>query len=125
MTQPLASENQAQPRDFRVCTASTKVTEAELAELEKAASTRGIRLGEWIREVLLREVRGSSQTEYAIRFMTEIVGLQLFLTHALSPIVQGEKMNAEQYNELMRQVKFHKQDVASEMLARPLAEKAK
>jgi len=36
-------------------TASAKVTDHELAELECAATRRGVRLGEWIRDLLLRE----------------------------------------------------------------------
>jgi hypothetical protein len=39
-------------RNFRVHTASTKVTQSEFAELERAAAERGLRLSEWIREVL-------------------------------------------------------------------------
>ena len=42
-------------QNFRIHTASTKVTQSELAELERAAAERGIRLSEWIREVLFRE----------------------------------------------------------------------
>ena len=38
-------------QNFRIHTASTKVTQSEFAELERAAAERGIRLGEWIREV--------------------------------------------------------------------------
>jgi hypothetical protein len=33
-----------------------------LAELERAAAERGIRLGEWIRDVLFRELRGGATT---------------------------------------------------------------
>ena len=53
MTQTISEINQNQPREFRTVTASTKVTDVELAELEQAAVSRGVRLGEWIRDVLL------------------------------------------------------------------------
>ena len=78
-------------RNFRIYTASTKVTQSELAELERAAAERGIRLSEWIRQVLYRELRDSDQMNsgdhinYGKRLLTQIVGLQVFLTNVLSP----------------------------------------
>ena len=111
------------PPYFRVHTASTKVTQSELAELERAAAARGIRLSEWIREVLLRELRGSGpmnsgdHVNYGRRLLTEIVGLQIFLTSVLSPMSRGEWPSAEQYKEVMRQVKAHKHRWIQEILA--------
>jgi hypothetical protein len=52
-----AKKNESQ--NFRIRTASTKVTQSEFAELERAAAERGFRLSEWIREVLFRELRDS------------------------------------------------------------------
>src|SRR5260370_42363051 len=106
-------------------TASTKVTESELAELERAAAERGIRLSEWIREVLFRELRDSDQMNscdhinYGKRLLTEIVGLQVFLTHILSPMSRGEWLDAEQYEEIMRQVKAKKHRWAQQIFAGP------
>ena len=44
--------------NFRIRTASTKVTQSEFAELEHAAAEHGLRRSEWIREVLFRELPG-------------------------------------------------------------------
>jgi len=71
-------------RNFRVHIASTKVTQAEFAELERAASERGLRLSEWIREVLFQELRDSDHINsgdhfnYGKRLLTEIVGFCKF-----------------------------------------------
>ena len=54
--------------------------------------------------------------------MTEIVALQLFLTNALSPVACGERMSAEQYQELMRNVKTNKHRAAREVVAQYAAE---
>ncbi|MGA2335044.1 MAG: hypothetical protein ABSG08_06675 [Terriglobales bacterium] len=54
--------------------------------------------------------------------MTEIVALQLFLTDVLSPVVCGEHMSAEQYQNLMRNVKTNKQRAAGEVIAQYVAE---
>jgi hypothetical protein len=37
--------------------------------------------------------------------LAEIIGLQMLLTNALAPVLQGERMSAEQYQYLMRHVK--------------------
>lgn len=117
MTQIISDENQNQPRGFRTFTASTKVTEVELNELERAAAECGVRLGEWIREAVLKAARSSSGALGASPLMTEIVALQLFLTNALSPVARGERMSAEQYQELMRNVKTNKHRAAREVVA--------
>ena len=122
MTPLITGGNQNQPREFRTFTASTKVTEVELNELEQAAAACGVRLGEWIREVLLREAKSSSNTIAIGHLMTEIVALQLFLTDVLSPVACGERINAQQYQELMRKVKTNKQRAAREVIAQYAAD---
>ena len=112
-------------RNFRVHIASTKVTQAEFAELERAASERGLRLSEWIREVLFQELRDSDHINsgdhfnYGKRLLTEIVGLQVFLTHVFSTMSRGEWLDAEQYEEITRQVKAKKHRWAQEILEQP------
>jgi hypothetical protein len=109
--------------NFRIRTASTKVTQSEFAELERAAAERGFRLSEWIREVLFRELRDGDHTDsgdhinYGKRLLTEIVGLQVFLTHVLSTMSRGEWLDAEQYEQITRQVKAKKHRWAQEILA--------
>ena len=121
MTPIITDVNQSQPRDFRTVTASTKVTELELGELERAASQRGVRLGEWVREVLLREARSPSDAVSLTHLMTEIVGLQLFLTNALTPVVCGERITATQYEELLQKVKANTRRAAREVIAQCIA----
>jgi len=110
-------------QNFRIRTASTKVTQSEFAELENAATKSGLRLSEWIREVLFRELRDSDHmnsgdhVHYGKRLLTEIVGLQVFLTHVLSVMSRGEWLDAEQYEEITRQVKAKKHRWAQEILA--------
>jgi len=109
--------------NFRIRTASTKVTQSEFADLERAAAECGLRLSEWIREVLFRELRESDHIDsddgvnYGKRLLTEIVGLQVFLTHVLSIMSRGEWIEAEQYEEITRQVKAKKHRWAQEILA--------
>src|SRR4030081_3678566 len=123
MAEEITSAKKNGSQNFRTHTASTKVTQSELAELERAAAERGIRLGEWIRQVLFRELRGNDQMNpddhinYGKRSLIEIVGLQVFLTHVLSIMSRGEWLDAEQYEQITRQVKAKKHRWAQEILA--------
>ena len=46
---------------FRTKTLGTKVSEEEFAQLETAASERGLTLSEWCRETLLASVNGQGE----------------------------------------------------------------
>jgi len=123
MAEEITSAKKKGSQNFRIHTASTKVTQSELNELERAATERGIRLGEWIREVLFRELRGSDQMysgghiNYGYRLLAEVVGMRVFLHHVLSVMSRGEWLDAEQYQEILRQVKAKKHGWAKELLA--------
>jgi hypothetical protein len=123
MPQIVSDTNENQPREFRTVTASTKVTDLELAELEQAAASRGVRLGEWVRDVILRAARSSSDATEPDPLMTEIVALQMFLTNALSFVACGDRMSADQYQELMRSVKANKRRTARDIVAQYAAER--
>jgi hypothetical protein len=110
-------------RARRSVTLSTKITQQELEMISAACEADGRALGEWVREVVLMAVRPSSVALEAERLMTEIVGLQLFLTNALSPIACGSRMSAEQYQELMRNVKINKHRAAREVIAQYAADR--
>jgi uncharacterized protein (DUF1778 family) len=110
-------------RESRDQSLNTKLTPKELAAVEAAAEADGRALGEWVREVVLMAARSSSVALEAEQLMTEIVGLQLFLTNALSPVACGGRMSAEQYQELMRNVKTNKHRAAREVIAQYAAEK--
>ena len=47
-------------RALRTKSVGTKVSEAELRVLESRAASAGLTLSEWVRDVLLGEIRGNS-----------------------------------------------------------------
>ena len=99
-------------------TVSTKLTELEFAEAERAAATRGQWLSEWVRDVIVREVRIESEERIAEHAFTELVGLQLLLMNVLQPLLLGQKISNEQFQNLVEQIQATKQDKARELLAR-------
>ena len=109
-------------RASRTQSIATRFTREEEKALLEKARAQGQNLREWAREVLLREAYGSTPAVSSEKILTEIIGLQLFLTNALSSVVCGERMSAEQYQELMRNVKTNKHRAAREVVAQYTAE---
>ena len=109
-------------RESRNQSLNTKLTRTELAAVEAASQADGRALGEWVREAILKAARASSTGVGTDHLMTEIVALQLFLTDVLSPVACGDRMSAQQYQELMRNVKTNKHRAAREVIAQYVAE---
>ena len=96
----------------RTQTASTKLTEKEFAALENVAVGRGISPGEWIREVLLREVKRASGRGSAQMVLTEVVGVQLLLMNVLKSIVCGDSMTTADFDKIVQEVHRAKREIA-------------
>ena len=114
---------QSKGREARTQSIATRFTQAEEQALLKTAEACGQNLREWARDVLLREAKLPDNSVSMEALMTEIVGLQLFLTHALQPVACGEQMTPSQYQELMRQVKTTKRHAVREVIAAAALEK--
>ncbi len=122
-TMPERCAEKLRGRDRRSQNLSTKLTREEEMLIEAAASASGKTPSEWARDVVLREAKSPSDSVSTETLLTEIVGLQLFLTNVLSPIACGEQMSPDQYQELMRHVKANKHEAAREVIAQHVAEK--
>ena len=102
-------------REKRSITLNTKLTRAEFAEVECYCEARGFGFGEWLRDLVLREIRGTQGSSLAL--MGEITAIRLLLINALEPLLRGEKMTPEQFKEMLRYVKTNKRKAAADMLA--------
>jgi len=99
-------------------TVSTKLSEIEMADAERMATTRGQWLSEWVRDVIVRELRNEAEEKIAIHAFTELVGLELLVMNTLQPLVSGQKMSTEQFRKLVEQIQATKHTKARELLAR-------
>jgi hypothetical protein len=97
-------------------TVSTKLTEAEYAQVEQIAESRGQWLSEWVRDVLLATIRDQRSSQTVAAF-TELQAIRLLLVNTLEPLLRGEKMTPEQFKEMLRYVKTNKRKAAADMLA--------
>ena len=107
---------------LRTKTLGTKVSEEEFAQLEVAASERGLTLSEWCRETLLASVNGqgeksadSGRTDQAL--MAELVALRAILLNVLFKLANGEKPTAEEMQRLIDRADSDKLKKARERLA--------
>ena len=98
-------------------TLNTKLTELEFAEVERFCESRNVGFGEWVREVVLREVRESENRTGTVPLFSEITGLRLLLINTLEPLLRGEKMTPEQFKDMLRYVKTNKRKAAADLLA--------
>ena len=57
--------------------------------------------------------------------MTELVGVELLLMNALAPLIRGETMSADWYNNLVKQARESKQEAAEVVIAKRLADRKK
>jgi hypothetical protein len=111
------SHRKVRGREKRNMTLNTKLTELEFAEVEQFCEVRNVAFGEWVREVVLREVRRSEDRLGTVTLLGEITGLRLLLINTLEPLLRGEKMTPEQFKEMLRYVKTNKRKAAADMLA--------
>jgi hypothetical protein len=73
LANPTNSLSERERTEMRVRTASTKVTEAEFAELDAFASQRGQSVSEWIRQTILAEARSQRNSATTSHLFTELV----------------------------------------------------
>ena len=72
---------------FRRKSIGTKVSEEEYAKLEALAGGRA--LGEWVREVLLRELDGGQARPAEETVLAEVLALRTILLNAFYRLAQG------------------------------------
>ncbi len=116
-TESQQAHRKVRGREKRNLTLNTKLTETEFAEVERFCESHQVAFGEWVREVVLREVRSSAETAMSLPLLSEITGLRLLLVNGLEPLLRGEKMTPEQFKEMLRYVKANKRKAATDMLA--------
>ena len=99
-------------RAGRTRVASAKVTQRELAELERAAAAAGKALSEWSREVLLH----AAHQPKGDALFTELVATRMLLVNLIKPLILGEKVSPTWITEAMTMVRTEKRKAAEEVL---------
>jgi len=111
---------------LRTKTLGTKVSEEEFAQLEAAASERGLTLSEWCREMLLASVNGEGEKSADLSsasggtgqqaLMAELVALRAILLNVLFKQANGQTLTAEEMQRLIDRADSDKLKKARERL---------
>jgi hypothetical protein len=100
-------------RESRNQSLNTKLTPTEFAAVEVAAATDGCALGEWVRDLILRELRGGSASDPSL---AEILGVRLLLVNVLRPLAAGQRLTPEAFDKLLDEISDAKHQLASKLV---------
>jgi len=100
----------------RVFPVTTKLTKEERGMVTEFAKSRGLARGEWIREVILREVRGPSASDPSL---AEILGVRLLLENVLRPLAAGQRLTIEEFDRLLDEISDAKHQLAANLATPP------
>jgi hypothetical protein len=101
-------------RESRNQSLNTKLTRTEFAAVEVAAAAHGCALGEWVRDVILREIRGGSPADPSL---AEILGVRLLLVNVLRPLAAGQRITPEAFDKLLDEISEAKHALAGKLAA--------
>jgi hypothetical protein len=93
---------------------TTKLTKDERVRVTEFAGSQGLARGEWIRDVILREVRGVSASDPSL---AEILGVRLLLVNVLRPLAAGQTLATEVFDKLLDEISEAKHQLAAKLTA--------
>jgi hypothetical protein len=96
----------------RVFPVTAKLTKEERGRITEFARSRGLARGEWIRDVILREVHGGSTSDPSL---AEILGVRLLLVNVLRPLAAGQRLTPEAFDKLLDEISGAKHQLAAKL----------
>ena len=98
----------------RVFPVTAKLTKEELGKVTEFARSQGLARGEWIRDVILKEMRGESASDPSL---AEILGVRLLLVNVLRPLAAGQRITPEAFDKLLDEISEAKHGLAGKLAA--------
>jgi len=102
-----------------------RVTEDEYQSLERTAWQSGRKVADWVREQVVDRIDLAEEDRLISHVFTELIGLQMLLMGCFAPLLQGQRLAPEQYQDLVRSVQAGKGKRARELLAQRLGREGK
>jgi hypothetical protein len=96
----------------RVFPVTAKLTKEERGRITEFARSQGLARGEWIRDVILRELRGASASDPSL---AEILGVRLLLVNVLRPLAAGQRLTPEAFDKLLDEISDAKHQLAAKL----------
>ena len=98
----------------RVFPVTAKLTKDELERVTEFARSQGLARGEWIRDVILKEMRKGSASDPSL---AEILGVRLLLVNVLRPLAAGQRLAPEAFDKLLDEISEAKHALAGKLAA--------
>jgi len=98
----------------RVFPVTAKLTKEERGIITEFAKSQGLARGEWIRDVILREIHGRSASDPSL---AEILGVRLLLVNVLRPLAAGQRLTPEAFDKLLDEISEAKHALAGKLAA--------
>ena len=96
----------------RVFPVTAKLTKEERGRITEFARSQGLARGEWIRDVILRELHGASAKDPSL---AEILGVRLLLVNVLRPLAAGQRLAPEAFDKLLDEISDAKHQLAAKL----------
>jgi len=97
---------------FRNTTRCLKLTEEEAYLLDEVATAKGVPRSEWIRDLILRELRPAPISDASL---AEILGVRLLLVNVLRPLAAGQRLAPEAFDKLLDEISTAKHELAGKL----------
>ena len=107
----ISGEDRAAHRIFPV---TAKLTKEERRAVTDFAKSQGLARGQWIRDVILGQLRTSPVSTPSL---AEILGVRLLLVNVLRPLAAGERLSHEAFDKLLDEISNAKHELAGKLLA--------
>ena len=101
----------------RVKSIATRLTEAELGEIEAAASEAGKKVSEWLRDTALASVRAPQQEQTDTVLLAEIIGMRDLMLNLFAQASKGP-LSTEDMRKISAYADSIKEQKAREFLSR-------
>ena len=98
----------------RVFPVTAKLTKEERGRITEFARSQGLARGEWIRDAILKEMRGESASDPSL---AEILGVRLLLVNVLRPLAAGQRLTPEAFDKLLDEISEAKHALAGKLAA--------
>ena len=96
----------------RVFPVTAKLTKEERRKVTEFARSQGLARGQWIRDVILREMREDSANDPSL---AEILGVRLLLVNVLRPLAAGQRLTPEAFDKLLDEISDAKHQLAGKL----------
>jgi hypothetical protein len=107
-------EHNGDRETLRVFPVTAKLTKEERKAVTDFAQSQGVARGQWIRDVLLAELRSTRSKDAAL---AELLGVRLLLVNVLRPLAAGQRLAPETFDKLLDEISTAKHELAGKLIS--------